>query len=376
MRVNANRQELLDVAARAATIAPTSSPVDILKGVLLETDGAAKLLTVMATNMEIALEQKLPCDTAEDDELVVNAKLFAGMLGQLEGETVELRRLPGSALLSVKGGRAEYTVPVFERKEFPHMEIPFPEDTITVTGIPSMAKRTVFAVSTKDTVPLMKCVNLMFTRDGLVAAGSDGVCLVTAKGDTKSTGDAHFLMPAHSLEKLARMSSDKDEYRVGTTGNDIVFSKPNLVYRARILEGDYINTQGIIGNLKNSFTVLSDMAELRETLHSVIAVDPEGPVKLGFNGSKLLFASDGVYGKASTEIDVTPLTGAPSGEYWFTAQRLYDSFRALSGTVTLGIAQNGMLTFSTEETFYMQTGVRPPAAKKETPAPKPRKKAA
>ena len=146
MRIKANRQELLDVVARAASVAPTSSPLDILKGILLETDGRTKRLTVLATNLEIALEQKLPCDTAEDDELVVNAKLFAGMLRQLEGETVELRRLPGSALLSVKGGRTEYTVPVFERNEFPHMEIPFPEDTITVSGVPIMAKRTVFAV--------------------------------------------------------------------------------------------------------------------------------------------------------------------------------------------------------------------------------------
>ena len=376
MKINANRQELSDVVNRAASVSPASSPVDILKGVLLETDAAAKRLTVTATNKEITLEQKLPCDASEDDELVVNAKLFAGMLEQLDGESVELRRVPGSSLLSVKGGRAEYTVPVFERKEFPRTEIPFPEDTIQVTGIPGMAKRSVFAVSTNDTVPLMKCVNLMFTRDGLVAAGSDGLCLVTTKGDTKSTGNVNFLMPAHSLEKLARMSSDKDEYRVGTTGNDIVFTKENFVFSARILNGDYINTQGIIGNLKNSFTVLSDMAELRETLHSVIAVDPDGPVKLGFSASRLLFASNGVYGQASTEIAVTPLTGAPSGEYWFIAKRLYESLRAFSGTVTLGIAQNGILTFSTDETFYMQPGVRPPSVKKETPAPKPRKKAA
>ena len=67
----------------------------------------------------------------------------------------------------------------------------------------------------------------------------------------------------------------------------------------------------------------------------------------------------GAYGKENTAIEVTPLIGAPCGEYWQTTSKLDDCLHALSGTVTLGVAQDGILTLSTEESFYFQPSVRP-----------------
>ncbi len=61
MNVVMNRMELLSAAKCAANIAPAESPLDVLRGVLLETDAAAMTLT--ATNMEVALEQKAPSPT-------------------------------------------------------------------------------------------------------------------------------------------------------------------------------------------------------------------------------------------------------------------------------------------------------------------------
>ena len=83
----------------------------------------------------------------------------------------------------------------------------------------------VFATAQDNSKPLLKCVNLKFTDVGLRAAGSNGNCIVTAKGDDQSKGDISLLIPAASLGKLGRMCADKDEFRVGTTGKNIVFFK-------------------------------------------------------------------------------------------------------------------------------------------------------
>ena len=101
MNITINRSELSDAVSRAAAIAPASSPVRELEGVLLETDAAAKTLTVTATNLEIALEQRVPCETAEDDALVVNASLFDAMLRKLDGDTVTLHRRIDDPYLSI-----------------------------------------------------------------------------------------------------------------------------------------------------------------------------------------------------------------------------------------------------------------------------------
>lgn len=55
MRAVLNRAEFLSAAKRGENIAPHDSPLDVLKGLLLEVD-AKGILTMTATNLEVALE--------------------------------------------------------------------------------------------------------------------------------------------------------------------------------------------------------------------------------------------------------------------------------------------------------------------------------
>lgn len=375
MRVILNRTELLSAAKRGENIAPRESPLDVLKGLLFELDAAGGVLTVTATNMEIALEQNIPCTVPADDAFVLNARLAVSMLEKLPGDTVELERIPGKPLLHLRSGDAEYLVPVWERSSYPKLEIPFPEDTVRVSGIPGMAKRTVFAAAQDDSKPLLKCVDLKFTKDGLRAAVGNGSCIVTARGDDKSTGDVSLLVPALSLEKLARLCDDKDEFRVGTTGKSIVFLKENFAFSASLLEGNYIDTEDLIGSIRNQFTVLTGVQELRRALDTASCVDPDGKVCLRFEGQHLTFCCESEQGNTAVPLDVIPLTGTPQGEYWYLSRQFLSCLRSLTGTVKLGVAQGGMLTLEAEDAYYLQTGTRPGAAG-ENAKKKPAKKAA
>ena len=284
MNITVNRSELLCAARKAAAAASEDAPLEPLKGALLEADAAGNTLTITTTNLETSLELKLPCAASDDDALVVNAKLLAGMLEKLPGEIVELKRRPGVSAISLRSGGAGYDVTIWERGHFPKVQIPFPEDTVKVSGIPSMARQTTFATVEDKDRPLLSCVNLLFTQEGLKAVGSDGGCVVTAKGDDKSTGNASLLLPARSLEKLAALCADADEFQVGAAGNSIVFMRQGLMFSARLMEGDYVDTGRIMDNIRNQFKVLTDVAELRRALKTVSAVDPKGRVKLAFDG--------------------------------------------------------------------------------------------
>lgn len=362
MRVTINRAELLHAARCAASIAPSNSPIKEMTGVLLEADASSGKLTVTATNMELSLEQKLPCASSEEDALAVNAKLLAAILERLPEDKAKLSRSIHNPQLCLRSGAAEYTVPVFEKSSFPKPVIPFPEDTVPVSGIPSMARRTVFAASrdSKEPRPLLKCVNLMFTKDGLRAAGSDGTCIITASGDSKSTGDINLLLPALSLEKLARMCGDEDIFRVGTTGKTVAFLREDLIYCARLMEGEYIDTQRLTASIQPQFQVMTDIPDLRRGLESVVSCDPGGKAGLFFDGQRLTFRCLGSFGHAAVPVDVIPLKGIARGESWFLSTQLECCFRALSGTVRLGIANGGMLVLETDDALYMQTAVRAP----------------
>ena len=379
MNITMNRAELLSTAQRAAAIAPADSPLESLRGTLLEANAATGTLTLTATNLETALEQSLSCPTAEDDALVVDAKLLAGMLERLPGDTVELKRTPGVPVLSLRGGQTGYDIAIWERGSFPKLEIPFPEDTVKLSGIPSMARHTMFATAEDKDKPLMRCVNLMFTQKGLKGAGYNGRCMVTAQGDDKSTGNINLLLPASSLEKLAALCKDEDEFYVGIAGKNLVFMRQGFKLSTRLMEGDYMDTDRLMNNIRNQFTVLTDVADLRRTLKTVAAVDPKGRVKLAFDGGRITFSCKGELGSAVEQLDTAPLTGIPRGEYWYQIPDLTACLRSLSGTATLGIAQAGMLDLSTEHAYYMQTAMREPAPAptpvQETPKAAPKKAA-
>ena len=195
---------------------------------------------------------------------------------------------------------------------------------------------------------------------------------MTAKGDDQSTGDISLLIPASSLGKLAGMCRNEDVFRVGTTGKSIVFFKENFLFSSRLMDGGYIDTDSLLKTITNSFTVLTDIKEMRDALFSVMPVAPDGRVRLSFQDQRLLFHCSGDLGSASAGIEVIALTGTPTGEYWYSARQLTSCLKALGGTITLGIAQGGMLTISTQDAYYLQNVMRAPAAKKKvTKAAKP-----
>lgn len=239
------------------------------------------------------------------------------------------------------------------------MEIPFPDDTVPVSAVPSMVHRTVFAVSEENgTMPLLKCVHLRFTKDGLRAVGSDGTCIVSTLGDRQSTGDISFLVPAVSLEKLAKLCDNNDTFSVGTTGRTITFFKEDFAFSARLMQGRYVDTDRMIGSLKTAFTALLDAADLRRAAASVITMASDNKIVFRFQGDTLALICGGSGGTASVSLGIIPLTGDPRGDYCYLASRLERSLRVLNGSLTLGVAQQGMLTLSTEDAFYMQSASR------------------
>lgn len=149
MNITINRMEMLGTARRMASIAPDDSPLEVLHGVLLEADAGSGKLALTATSLELSLMGRLPCTATESGAFAIDAQMLTGMVEKLPEDTVEIIHPEGGAAVTLRSGCAQYTVPIWPRSSFPKLEIPFPEDTVKVSGIPDMAKRTVFAVSTE-----------------------------------------------------------------------------------------------------------------------------------------------------------------------------------------------------------------------------------
>lgn len=362
MHFTANRLELCGLARQASRIAVDKSPVEALRGILLEADEDTGQLTLTVTNFEVSLQCRMKAAVYEGGNMVMSAKLLVEMLPLLGGNEVLFQQEAGGAL-AIQSGTCNYLVSVLPGKSYPKTEIPFPEDTVQVSGIPSMVHRTAFAVSTEESKPVMRCVNLMFSHDGLKAVGSDGSRVMSVKGIAKSTGSVSLLVPAGSLAKLAGLADEKDSFSVGTTGKAVVFTKENFVFSARLMDGGYINTDALLESVKGTFSILTDAETLHKALSSVDSIAAAGgKVCLSFKGNRLELSCTTENGSATTVQEVIPLTGTPTGAYYYVPQKLAECLRALSGTLTLQVAQGGVLLMSTEQATCLQTASRAPSA--------------
>ena len=375
MKFTVNRTELLAAAQNAERIAPRVSTIEILQCAYLQAE--QDKLTVASGNLEIALEQKLPANIQEEGCVVVKAPILSGMLRLLDGERVTFQMKNGK--LVVSSGNAEYAIPVMDAAQYPRMEIPCPAATVPVSGIPSLTKRTAFAVSEDTARPMLKCVNLIFGADGLQAVSTDSFRIASAKGDRESRGNISFLIPAASLEKLAALVDNREKLQVGTAGKHIVFTKEDFSFAARVMDGPYLAVSQVLSNLKQQFTVLTDAALLRDTILQALSVTgTQNRFSLSFAGNRLTVRCESKYGISETAMDVVALSGEPAGVYWYNPAQLLECLKALNGTLMLEVVQHSALLLKTDELVCFQMAVREPKAIESKPqkTKKPRKEAA
>ena len=353
MKFTVNRTELLAAAQNAERIAPRVSTIEILQCAYLQAE--QDTLTVASGNLEIALEQQLPAQIENEGSVVVKAPLLSGMLRLLDGERVTFQMKNGK--LVVSSGNAEYAIPVMDAAQYPRMEIPCPAATVPVSGIPSLTKRTAFAVSEDTARPMLKCVNLIFGADGLQAVSTDSFRIASAKGDRESRGNISFLIPAASLEKLAGLVSDREKLQVGTTGKAIVFRKENFLFAARIMEGPYLAVSQVLSNLKQQFTVLTDAALLRDTILQALSVTgTQNRFSLSFAGSRMTVRCESEYGVSETAMDVVALSGEPAGVYWYSPTQLLECLKALNGTLTEGPLKGDIASYFANDALFVCLG--------------------
>lgn len=265
MLVHVKRDELLAIAAQTAKAAPKTATSEAVLGIHVEADSRRSMLTLTATNYEIVIRASMGASVEQSGSVVISAALFPAAIASLPEQDVDLEtEHPGQ--LTIRSGHARFRLSALSGDKYPMPELPFPDDTLPVSGLRSLARNTLFAVA-EDGVPSppMKCVRLHVGPDGLKASASNGFCIMEADGDKQCKGQIELLLPARSLKVLASLSNDSDVYEMGVTGKSLVFWSGTLLFSARLVEGKFPN---MLNRITMTGRLVAD-PELRRTQSGV-----------------------------------------------------------------------------------------------------------
>lgn len=364
MIFHANRRELLHLAQKASKAVPEDLKLELLKGIHLAADADMGMVTLTATNMEVAVRASLAANVEESGQTVIMPHLLLGMLSRLDGETVSVSSLKPT-VLQVKAGQAEFAVSVLDGKDYPLPEIPFPEDAVSVSNIKTLAKCTPFTLPRGNGKPSMQCVRLSLHENGLHADACDGSRIFHLLGDKECVGKACILIPASSLQTLAGISEDSDVYEMAITNKTVVFWDGTLFFSARLIEGDFLDTGMVLRQFKPRLTAQIDANTFCNAVGAILPVAKGGtPIEVKLLSGQITLSCESETGSCSHDLPAIT-TGAASTPFYYNARKLWELLRMLTGSMQLELSERGELRIQTDTVTCYQTPVRAPTAKKK-----------
>ena len=367
MRFEVNRQAMLAAVKNAAKVAPSNSPVKELNGILIECSDDTGEVFLTATNYEASIQHKVTASVEESGTMLVNSRLLVEMLSLLDCEFAAFSA-DRAEVLQVKGGKCIYTINCLPSKSYPKPVLPFPEETVKVSNIVSLAKRTVFAVSKDDSKPVLQCVNIRLRHNTVNAAACDGIRLIMVKDLSGTSEKCEYLLPAHSFNMLAAVSSDEDVFEVGDTGKLIVFVRQDMMFSMRKpVENEYIDTAAVIKSVKPVYTAATHAHLLKEGLDVIeVGASIEAgrePVNLIMSDNQIILRFNSDYSRVSSGVAANVSKRTPDSGFYYDIRNLLKLLQVIDGRVRIELDEKGYMLIKTKNEVYFQLPMKAPVNK-------------
>lgn len=359
MEITAKREQLLSLVKTVYKAVPTSSTVEILKGILVEADADQNTVTFTGTNYEVAIQCRMNTYVEESGSMVINAKVFTGLLEHFSGEDLVMVLNRDGTVCTLHSGASYYQLAVQPAKSYPKPDIPFPENAVKVTNLPALAKHSVFAADKSGGKPVLSGVRLDIYSDCIRACGCDGNRLMERLLNVETGGKLQFVIPARAFNLLSGLVGNKDKLEVGVTGSHAVFMKEDFLFSVRTISGGYLDVDRMIDAVKAEYSAVIDAKVLYESLNSINIVG-ESRVNLMFKDKTLKVSLSNKSGKTHSTVAAEVKSATPDNGFYYNTGYLLEALRRMSGKVELQLSSIGILTVQTKTDLYFQLPMQAP----------------
>ncbi len=237
----------LSIAASNAVKAISGKTTSqILEGIKIKAEKNS--LTLCGTDIEIAIEQKIPAEVLIEGETVVPGKYFLEFIRKLNNEQIELSDSNGN--LRIKYNDSEGVLQCYSSDEFPQFErIKFGESfSLLQKELKDLINKTVFCASIDTTRPILQGVLFEVDEYSLTAVALDGYRLALVKKPLEqSTTKMSIIIPARALSEISKLLDDSESpVTVYVENNRLMVDVKNITLITRLLEGEFIMYNNII----------------------------------------------------------------------------------------------------------------------------------
>jgi len=318
MEFKINSKILEKLLTKIIPAVPSRTPMPILENFLFEIkDG---LLTVYATDLEIALKSSMNIVAEENMRLVIPARLLFDIVKSLQDMTVKFE-ITSNGKVSLQTDTGVYTVSYLLPEEFP--DVPsFPQvsdndslSEITISGaeLKRAIDQTSFAMSKEDMRPAMMGTLFDFSENGLRFVTTDGHRLVNLlKKNIKGSVAEQYIIPERAISVLSKIL-DEREVRLILSKTHIAFRVSDLEFITRLIGQKYPDFNSVIP-LENENKLKIKAGDLISVIKRMLLFSPTSSRKVKFSITKNnieISAEDIDQGSFAKENVMCEYTGEP-----------------------------------------------------------------
>ena len=267
MKLICDGNELSDAVNKVLKATAIRSTNPILEGIKLKAEN--DVLTLLATDTELSIENKIKADVKIEGETVVGGRFFAELIKKLSNEKIEITKNPNESTIKIKYTDSEGVLQTMPVSEFPEIRKIDSQDHIELRqkDLKDLINKTIFSAAFDDTRPILKGILIEIKDKKMSAIALDGYRMaICSKPVLKDNGNFSFVVPARSLAEISKIITDNDEtVKIYNQKNYILVDLNETKVITRLLEGDFINYKQVLPVSVNT-TVTVSKKYLEETI--------------------------------------------------------------------------------------------------------------
>ncbi|MBR3353170.1 DNA polymerase III subunit beta [Candidatus Saccharibacteria bacterium] len=263
MKIKVTQEKLSKALNAISRIAIGKATLPILNNVLIRVSN--KKVSLITTNLDMAVEDYLPVSESEDGVITVPAKLLAEFVSNLpKGENIEI--LSKDTKVTIKSGKYSSTINGTVADDFPEIpEIDEKKSVVYKIGVDEFknsVNQVIIASSNDLTRPALTGVFFNTYDKTLAIAATDGYRLAEKKIIEKVESEVKAIVPSSSLQEVLRSISDEvDEIEISFNEDLVRFRLGDIEIVSKLIDESFPEYQKLIPK-NNNISVALDREEL------------------------------------------------------------------------------------------------------------------
>lgn len=341
MKLAIERAALLRSLSHVQAVVERRTTIPILSNVKLAAGGDGLHLT--ATDMDLSMASSETARVQEEGSTTVSAHTLFDIVRKLpDGSEVLLEHEHNSSEMSVRAGRAVFTLPCLKADEFPAMDGDAEAYDVTfdmpAADLRKLIDKTRFAISTEETRYYLNGIHVHASGAGATAVlrgvATDGhrLAKIEIALPDGAEGIPAIIIPRKTVTELRKLIDAIDgEIRVKVSANRIQFVLDQAVLVSRLIDGTFPDYERVIpvGNEKVAAIDTKLFAETVDRV-STISTERARAIKLRFEDGRITASAVSTEaGRAVEELDAE-YAGEPL-EIGFNSRYILDMLAEVAG---------------------------------------------